>query len=247
MQVVSHFQFDINECSKRINRYLSQAVDAETVEQVPAEKDFTFDNGYYVECCAVFVDIRDSSKLTYEDTKKNVSKIYRSFVSEITAVMQSLKQCKHINIVGDCVSGIFDTSNDKNDLREIFLMIAKIHAIIMMLNQRLKQRDLPTIKVGIGVDYGKTLAVKAGYKGSELNELVWMGKVVNNAAHLCGKANKGDYPIILCSESFYQGLGKATCTRYNTGVVFCTYFLDEKKSDCRGGDFYMVFPSMGIE
>ena len=246
MQVGNHYQFNINDSSTRIDRYLTQAVDAETVENVPAEKDFTYDNGYYVDCCAVFVDIRKSSQLTYEDTKKNVSKIYRSFVSEITAVMQSVKQCKHINIVGDCVSGIFDTANQREDLKEIFLMVAKINSIIKVLNGKLAKRDLPEIAVGIGVDYGRTLVVKAGYQGSGLDELVWMGKVVNNAAHLCDKANKEGNPIVLCSESFYNGLGNAKCTKYKVGEVSCTYFLDVQQKDYRGGDFYMVYPDMGI-
>lgn len=247
MQVFTHSQFDIDASLGRIDRYLTQAVDAETVEQVPAEKDFTFDNGYYVECCAVFVDIRDSSRLTFEDTKKNVSKIYRSFVSEITAVMQSLKQCKHINIVGDCVSGIFDTSNRQSDLLEVFLMVAKIHSIIKLLNQKLAKHDLPEIKVGVGVDYGKTLVVKAGYDGSGLKDLVWMGRVVNNAAHLCDKANKDNNPIILCSRNFYDGLGQAKCTKYNVGMVLCADFLNAVKSvDCLGGSFYMAYPEKGI-
>lgn len=246
MQVKSHYSFDINDCSNRMDNYMTHAVDTESVQEVPNEKDFTYDSGYYVNCCAVFVDIRDSSKLTYEDTKKNVSKIYRSFVSEVTAVMQSLQQCKHINIVGDCVSGIFDTSNTQDDLQEIFLMIAKINSIIKLLNQKSAKHDLPNIEIGIGVDFGKTLVVQAGYQGSGLNDLVWMGKVVNNAAHLCNKASKDNNPTILCSNSFYQCLGTAKCTKYNVGEVLCTYFLNKCGNDSFGGDFYMVFANVGI-
>lgn len=240
MQVKKHYKFDIKNSLSRIRHYLTDAIDAESVKEVPKEGEITYDNGYYVSCCAVFVDIRDSSSLTYEDTKKNVSKIYRSFVSEVTAIMQCLKQCKHINIVGDCVSGVFDTANPQQDLGEIFVMIARINSIIQILNKELIKNDLPQIKVGIGADFGKTLVIKAGYQGSELDDLVWIGRVVNQAAHLCDMANKQQYPIVLCSKNFYDGLGNATCKKYRGGTALCTDFLINNNG-YYGGNFYMVY------
>lgn len=39
-------------------------------------------------------------------------------------------------------------------------------------------------RVGIGLAYGRALMIKAGYKGSTINEVVWMGDVVNEASKL---------------------------------------------------------------
>ncbi len=247
MQVKKHYDFNIEDSLERIKSYMTDSIDAESVSKVPTEDEMTYGNGYYVKCCAVFVDIRDSSLLTYEETKKNVSKIYRSFVSEITAVMQSLQQCKHINIVGDCVSGIFDAQNLSKDILEVFLMVARIHSVIRLLNNQLSLYDLPNIKVGIGVDYGNTLVVKAGYQGSGLDDLVWMGRVVNHAAHLGNSANKENKPIILCSNNFYNALGDVQCNQYNVGTVYCKSFLEEQLGKDRGGDFYIVYPSLHID
>jgi class 3 adenylate cyclase len=36
------------------------------------------------------------------------------------------------------------------------------------------------------MSYGRALMIKAGYKGSTINEVVWMGDVVNDASRLCG-------------------------------------------------------------
>jgi len=42
--------------------------------------------------------------------------------------------------------------------------------------------------------------VKAGYSGSGLNDVIWMGDVVNSACHLANKAGRdGRYPIIVSS------------------------------------------------
>ena len=247
MQVSEHKPYNFEDSNQRIEGYLSHPVDAETVDKVPIEDRFDYNTGYYVNCCAIFVDIRDSSSLTDEDTKKNISKIYRSFVSEITALMQSYKQCKHVNIVGDCVSGIFDTSNGKKDIYSAFSVAGSIITIINSLNTKLKNHDLPQIKVGIGIDYGKTLVVKAGYKGSGLDELVWMGDVVNNAAHLCDKASKDGNPSILCSKDFYDGLGDYPCVHDSPRrQVKCTSFF-EQYTDYYGGDFYKIQPGPDTE
>ena len=160
--------------------------------------------------------------------------------------MQSLQQCKHINIVGDCVSGIFDAQNLSKDILEVFLMVARIHSVIRLLNNQLSLYDLPNIKVGIGVDYGNTLVVKAGYQGSGLDDLVWMGRVVNHAAHLGNSANKENKPIILCSNNFYNALGDAKCMRHNVGTESCKFFWGKQFDQDRGGDFYIVYPSLHI-
>ena len=43
--------------------------------------------------------------------------------------------------------------------------------------------------------------IKAGYKGSSINEIVWMGDVVNGASKLCSVANKGygNEPIMVAN------------------------------------------------
>ena len=248
MQVSEHKPYDYEDGIQRIEGYLSHPVDAERVEKVPSEADFNYDTGYYVKCCAVFVDIRDSSSLTDENTKKSISKLYRSFVSEVTALMQSCDQCRHLNIVGDCVSGIFNANHRQADLQSVFMMIASINTLIKILNTNLEKHSLPNIEIGIGVDYGETLVVKAGYKGSGLNELVWMGDVVNNAAHLCDSANKDGRPCVLCSKNFYEGLEYATCRNYSQQkIVYCKTFFENIDTDTYGGDYYKVLPNLGIE
>ena len=53
--------------------------------------------------------------------------------------------------------------------------------MVKILNYKLGKKGYSTISVGIGIDYGRALMVKAGYSGSGLNDVIWMGDVVNSA------------------------------------------------------------------
>jgi class 3 adenylate cyclase len=44
----------------------------------------------------------------------------------------------------------------------------------------------PPIRSGIGMSYGRALMIKAGFNGSGINDVVYMGDVVNRASKLAG-------------------------------------------------------------
>ena len=48
--------------------------------------------------------------------------------------------------------------------------------------------------------------VKAGYSGSGINDVIWMGDVVNTACHLANKAGRGIRNIIVVTEQIYNNL-----------------------------------------
>src|SRR5690606_17164070 len=74
-------------------------------------------------------------------------------------------------------------------------------------NYKIKKKGYDPIDIGIGMHYGRVLMIKAGYNGSGLNDVVWMGDVLNEAAKLCGYGNKTtrDRPIMV-SSVFYGNL-----------------------------------------
>lgn len=81
-----------------------------------------------------------------------------------------------------------------------------INGIIQVLNKKLKAKGYNTVKIGIGIAKGDAFMVQAGYKGSGLDDVIWMGNVVNYACHLCGSANKNGNSIINISEEVYDDL-----------------------------------------
>lgn len=176
------------------------------VDEIPSRDKLTFKNGFYVNCSALFVDIRGSSELPNKHKRPTLAKLYRSYISEVVAIVNGNPNCKEIRVDGDCVSAIYDTPS-KSDIDRVFQDAYSINSLIKTLNYKLGKRNITQIEVGIGMDYGRALMIKSGYKGSALNEIVWMGDVVNNASNLCNNANKGlGNDEIFASNVFYNNL-----------------------------------------
>lgn len=165
----------------------------------------TYNNGYYVNCTAIFVDICDSSDMTDVQKRPVLAKIYRSFISEMVAMFNGFSQCREININGDCVWAVFDTPY-KQDVDCAFSAACKANALIEVLNYKLKRKGYITYNANIGMDYGRALMIQAGYKGSAIKDIIWMGDVVNSACHLCSEERGFGGKSILIGSGVYQNL-----------------------------------------
>lgn len=176
---------------------------------IPIRDKLTYKNGYYVDVTALFIDIVDSSKLTDGHKRPTLAKMYRCFLSECVAIMNSYEICKEININGDCVWGVFETPKIK-DVDAVTDVAAKLLSMINVLNYKLKKKKYEEIRVGIGIDDGVALMVKAGYSGSGLNDVIWMGDVVNSACHLANKAGRNFRKSIIISSQVYSNIFEDT-------------------------------------
>lgn len=187
----TNYKYDLNSSVSRIDEILDASNDAfvESDSIVDREK-LTYTNGFYVLCTALFVDIRDSSNMTDAHKRPVLAKIYRSFISEMVALMNGHETCREVNINGDCVWCVCET-NYKKDIDGVFSLAAKACSLVDILNYKLKKKGYQRYEVGVGIDYGRALMIKAGYKGSSIQDVLWMGDVVNQACHLSNEANSG--------------------------------------------------------
>ena len=188
-------------------------------KSLPLRSSLTFKNGYYVNITSLFIDIVGSSDMTDEHRRPTLAKMYRAFLSDCIAIINAEDICKEVNINGDCVWGVFDTPK-KKDIDVVISVAAKLNSMIKILNYKLRKKSYSEIKIGIGIDYGRALMVKAGYSGSGLNDIIWMGDVVNSACHLCGKAGRNGRKVIVISNTIYSNLND-----HNKGL-FSSY-IDE--------------------
>lgn len=207
MEVKNHIVYNIENSAERIQEILdsNNSNYEEKGNVVPSRDTLTYNNGYYVNVTALFLDIVGSSKLIESCKRPTLAKIYRSFISECVALISSIDQCKEVSIHGDCVWGIFETPK-KSDIDTVFYIAASLYGLVNILNLKLAKKKYQTISVGIGIDYGRTLMIQAGYKGSSINEVVWMGNVVNNACHLANKAGRDAREPIVVSSVIYINL-----------------------------------------
>lgn len=203
----NHIEYKLEDSVARIDEILSaNETSYEERDSIPTRDQLTFTNGFYVNCSTLFVDIRKSSELTDFHKNRVLAKLYRAYISEVTAVLNGNANCAEINVVGDCVSGIFDTPK-KADIAGVFSTAAEASSLVKIMNYKLKKNNVREITVGIGVAWGRALMVKAGYKGSSLNEVVWMGNVVNEASKLASYGNRESYDKqIMVSSDFYSNL-----------------------------------------
>lgn len=195
-----------NESESRIREILDGADQSfEELNEIPDSARLTFNNGFYVYCVALFIDIRGSSKLSQIHTRPVLGKIYRAYISECVALMNQDDNCREIFIQGDCVSGIFNAPST-SEIDSAFFRAAQLNTLMELLNWRLESKGYTPIKCGIGLAYGRALMLKAGYKGSAINDIVWMGDVVNSASKLCHQGNKEERKALQISKSIQANL-----------------------------------------
>jgi class 3 adenylate cyclase len=209
MRVNSNKPYDFADSRERIDEILNSSSEFEEVDTVPNSDSLSYTNGYYFKCYSIFIDIRDSSKLPNKYQRKTLAKIYRAYISEVVALFQSFENCKEINIVGDSVWAVFN-AKIKNDVLQVFSAAYMANSIINTLNYKLCRKGIDPIKVGIGIDKGDALMVLAGFKGSGINDVIYMGGVVNNASKLCSRANKDSIKEIVISAQVYNDLSGFT-------------------------------------
>lgn len=207
--------YDYGKSRERIDEILNSS-DSEYKDSksIPARDKLTFDNGYYVDCSAIFVDMRGSKDLNAKHKRPTLAKIYKTYISELVAVIRSHSSISEISIEGDCAWGIADTPL-RSDIDELFSVAATAASLIDTLNIKYKKKGYSTLNVGIGLSYGSSLFIKAGHKGSGINEAVWLGKLVGEAAELCSYGNRSwSDAEVMISNGFYSNLNE-----HNKGLL----------------------------
>lgn len=197
--------YDYKEGKKRIQDILNNKLSVNEQDLIPNESQFTFENAYYGWVTAIFVDIRNSTKLFSEGDKEKVSKIIRSFTSEIIEILRKDENLREIGIRGDCVYAIYTTPSQNHEY-SCLDKTSMINTYMQMLNKLLATKNYPQIKVGIGMASDQELVVKAGRKTTAINNLVWIGKAVTKAAKLSSIANKEILEPICYSDLSYNNI-----------------------------------------
>ncbi len=217
------YSYRVEDSAQRIDDILNASDDdyIDDGNSIPSRDKLTYKNGHYVNVTALFIDIVDSSKLTDGHKRPTLAKMYRSFLSECVAIMNSWTMCKEISINGDCVWGVFETPY-KSDVDNVILVAAQLNSMVKILNYKLRKKEYDTISIGIGIDDGRALMVKAGYSRSGINDVIWMGDVVNSACHLANKAGRNARETIIVTSQVYNNLNehnKGLLNSYTDGYV----------------------------
>lgn len=202
--------YDFKKSKETVASILSSPTKITKKDFVPSsESEFTYENGITAWVGALFVDIVDSSKL-FQSPDENTARIIRSFCSEIISILKDDDNYREIGIRGDCVYCIYNAPYQK-DLVEIFRHAYRINSFMNMLNKLLDKNGYSNVRAGIGLGCSQELIIKAGQNGSGINDKIWIGKAVVDAAHLSGVANRNGIREIAMSPIFYDNIIEQLC------------------------------------
>ncbi|XHR97416.1 adenylate/guanylate cyclase domain-containing protein [Mucilaginibacter sp. UC70_90] len=146
--------------------------------------------GKILETCVLFIDIRNSTRISrrLRDKKAKLGQIYSAFIHSMSRIADEYGFVR--NIVGDRVMVVFEPEN---------CFEASLECAATMLSVAVKMlrpiSGLEEFKVGIGVDFGELLILKAGIskrheEQSEYKNLIWVGDAANYASKLTDFASK---------------------------------------------------------
>ena len=217
--------YKYEERNNEIDNILENDIVIEEKKRIPSNESFTFNKGYEVWVTAVFVDIRNSTDIIFNnENQQEAFKIINSFTSEVIEIMHSNNNYHDIGIRGDCIYGIYSTPY-KDDVYDATDVAFYINTFIDMLNKKLKQNGLRTITVGIGVATSKTIVLKSGRKYKNINDNIWFGESVALASHLSDVANKEyDDPIIISDITYINIIDKL----YGKNMEAKTWFKEQR-------------------
>lgn len=203
----NHRTYEVAASAGRIREILNASdINYEEVDNLPPRDKLTFTNGFYAYCSALFVDIRGSSQLPGKYRRPTLARLYRAYISEVVAIMNADPYCQEVNIVGDGAWCVVKTPK-KSDIDDVFGTAFRINSMKRILNYELGKRGIDPIEIGLGMDYGRALMVKAGLAGSGINDVVYMGDVVNRAAKLAAGGNESYFDrTLMVGDVFYGNL-----------------------------------------
>ena len=201
-----NIMYNYRNSKSNIINILKSKTPVEKRDNIPTDdKEFTYSNGFLCWTSALFVDIKDSSKL-FDTKDEKLARLMRAFTSEIITILQGdSNDHNQIGIRGDCVYGIYSTPNQE-DLFKIFNRACLVNAFMKMFNVIIKDYGYNPIVAGIGLGLDEELIIKAGRTGTGINDKIWIGKAVVDASNLSSRANRNNIDEIAMSTMFYDNV-----------------------------------------
>ena len=165
----------------------------------------------------------------------------RAFCSEIITILNTDNNYRQIGIRGDCIYEIF-TAPESDDLNRIFSHAILINTFQKMFQKILKNNGMPSFEIGIGLGCSEDLVIKAGKKGTGINDYIWIGDAVIDASKLSSQGNNNGFESIVMNDNFYNRIidirlknnknylnwiNKKYSTKINLNVWHCNIICSE--------------------
>ena len=181
-----------NDVTTSIKQTLQETLIVSKTSSVPRREDIGLNNGKLIESAVLYIDIRKSTSITTNHTDDVAAKIYKAFHESMVSIARYQGRGHVRGFAGDKIMVMFDNSNDAVT-RAIDCAIWMQSFIEQKLSPALQSAYKHPIECGIGIDYGKMTAVRAGTKNN--NDVVWAGSPANKASKLADRTPGGAIDI----------------------------------------------------
>lgn len=191
-----------NEVATSIRQVLGTQLPVVKTSSVPRREDIGLSNGRLIESAVLYIDIRNSTSITTRHTDDVAAKIYKAFHESMVTIARYQGRGHVRGFAGDKIMIIFDNNNDAV-YRAVDCAIWMQSFIEQKLSPALQAAYDHPIACGIGIDYGKMTAVRAGTKNN--NDVVWAGSPANKASKLADSSPGGAIDISYKAMSRIKG------------------------------------------
>jgi len=163
--------------------------------------DFSGESKNY---CVGFVDIVNSTKISFTLRQEKMSKYYEIFLNSMANIVERFGGFVIKNI-GDSLLYYFPESSSFLSCIECSLTMIDSHELI---NTKVKNEDLPPLNYRVSADYGKVTIIKSNF--SSANDIV--GIPVNICSKINGSASQNG---VVIGSDLYQLVKNSDDYRYN--------------------------------
>lgn len=152
------------------------------------------------EVCVMFVDLRDFTALSAQQTPEQVVELLNEFFR--VAVAAVVAERGHVNkFLGDGLLAVFGAPVALDDAADCALRAAiQIRTRLGELNERFAARQLPQLKMGAGIHAGEVIVGTIGSPEQKLEYTV-IGETVNLASRVEGLNKEFGTEILMTRET----------------------------------------------
>lgn len=160
---------------------------------VPTSDEVSFGRfGKEVELAMLFIDVKESTKIVDAFRLKTAARMYQSFLRGITLIaLKNNGEVRSFNGDGILVT-FYGDSKCNNAVRSALQMMDFVNSVLKPKLKSYfannKQAQNLIFDCGIGIDVGSVFVVRGGAKGSDNNDLVWVGNPTNYAVKLSAQS-----------------------------------------------------------
>jgi class 3 adenylate cyclase len=220
---------EIDELYKKLHTDSEERYKSFAIEEISSISDISSDAylekptwlGGDKEFTCLFIDLNESSKLSFKKHVKTMAKVYDYFTQNVVDIMSTDKiSADYIDIKGDGAFGIFEGENAV--FRALCCALTFKTFFTKYIQSKFKDID-ENFNCKIGIHTDKILVKKIGKRIN--NNEVWAGRLVNNASKLTSLnkeiAPNSKNPLIIVSDKVFESLG----SKYDYAVLGCGHSL----------------------